>query len=72
MVEGDAKFYIVTIAEKNFAFTLFASQFVIDFVKKNINRRNYLLDGTFDKIPTGYYQLLIISFEYNNESLLTM
>lgn len=68
-LEGDEDFYINTVVEKDFAFTMFASKFVIDFIEKNIepSSRTYLMDGTFDSLPNAYYQLLVISIEYNND-----
>lgn len=67
---NSAQFYIDTVIETNHAFTVFASKFVIDFIQKNIEpgQRNYLLDGTFDRLPGGgYYQLLIITIEFENQ-----
>lgn len=68
-LENDAKFYVDTIIESDYAYTIFASKFVIDFVEENIEPkfRNYLMDGTFDSLPNGFYQLLIISIEYRND-----
>lgn len=68
-LEGAEDFYINTVVEKDFAFTMFASKFVIDFIEKNIepSSRTYLMDGTFDSLPKAYYQLLVISIEYNND-----
>lgn len=65
----DAKFYVDTVITTEYAFTLFVSKFVVDFIEKNIEpaARNYLLDATFDSLPKGYYQLLIISIEYQND-----
>lgn len=68
-LEGDSTFYIDTIIEANYAFTVFGSQFTIDFIKENIppESRNFLLDGTFDKLPGEFYQLLIVAIEYKND-----
>lgn len=68
-LKGDEDFYIDTVVKPHFAFTVFASKYVIDFINKNIepNLRSYLLDGTFDSLPDGYYQLLVISIEYKND-----
>lgn len=69
-LEKNARFYIDTVIETNHAYTVFASKFVIDFIQKNIKPglRNYLLDGTFDRLPgSDYYQLLIITIEFENE-----
>lgn len=66
-LDGDAKFYVNTIVEEDYKFTIFYSDFTKNFIEKNIGARNYLMDGTFDKLPLGYYQLLIISFVYQND-----
>lgn len=68
-MEHDAKCYIDTVVTPHYAFTVFASKFVIDFIEKNIepSTRNYLMDATFDSLPKGFYQLLIISIEYQND-----
>lgn len=68
-LDGDAKFYIETIVETDYQFTIFCSQFVIDFIEKKIciGSRKYLMDGTFDKLPVGYYQMLTVSVEYRND-----
>lgn len=64
--EGDSKFYIGTVVLPNHAFTVFASQFVIDFIQKNIAPRKYEMDGTFGSLPKMFYQLLTITTEYKN------
>lgn len=68
-LEGNEDFYIATVVMDEFAFTILASKFVFDFIDKNIepSSRSYLMDGTFDSIPNAYYQLLVISIEYNND-----
>lgn len=68
-LEGNEDFYIATVVMDDFAFTILASKFVFDFIDKNIepSSRSYLMDGTFDSIPNAYYQLLVISIEYNND-----
>lgn len=63
-------FYIDTIVEPQFAFTIFASHQIINLTKNHIpvNDRRYMMDGTFDVTPLGsYYQLLIIYIEYKND-----
>lgn len=66
--ERDARFYIGTSVLPNHAFSVFASQFVIDFVKENIDPalRKYLMDATFGSLPRQFYQLLTITIEYQN------
>lgn len=68
-LDSDARFYIGTVVEEDFAFTIFASHYVINFIERNIepDSRNYLMDGTFDSLPNEYCQLLIISIEYKND-----
>lgn len=67
--EGDGKFYIDTVVEEDYGFTVFASKYVIDFIQEHIppNKRHYLMDGTFDSLPNEYYQLLIIAIEHEND-----
>lgn len=67
--DGDAKLYIDTVVTPHHEFTVFASHFVIDFIQNNMapETRNYLMDGTFDSLPAGFYQMLIISVEYQND-----
>lgn len=68
-------FYIDTVINeprnnvKESHFTLFASHQAIDLIQKHIpvNERHYLMDGTFDVTPLGYYQLLVIHIRYQNE-----
>lgn len=66
--DSDSKFYIDTVVTPNHAFSVFASQFVIDFIKKSISpeTRCYVTDGTFDSLPEQFYQLLTITIEYKN------
>lgn len=68
-LENDARFYAGTVSKSKYGFTVFASEFVIKFIEKNIapKSRRYLMDGTFDKLPSPFYQLLIISIEYQND-----
>lgn len=68
-LDGDNYFYVDTVISVDYAFTVFASHFVIDFVKANIrpNLRHFLMDGTFDSLPNKFYQLLIIAIEYQNK-----
>lgn len=64
--ERDADFYIGTVChvgdeedenDKDYAFTVFASKYVIDFIKKMPpHQRLYLMDGTFDSLPSEYYR----------------
>lgn len=64
--ESNEKFYINTILSPTYDYTLFASPFVMKFIEENINDRRYLMDGTVDSLPKGYYQLLIVSIEYQH------
>lgn len=65
--EGDGKFYIQTVLSPKCDFTVFASPFVMNFIKENIKDRRYLMDGTFDSLPKGFYQMLTISIEYKDD-----
>lgn len=65
--EGDGKFYIQTVLSPKSNFTVFASPFVMKFIEENIKDRRYLMDGTFDSLPKGFYQMLIISIEYKED-----
>lgn len=67
--EKEAVFYVGTEIAKDFGFTVFKSQYVIDFIRNTIGRapRKFLMDGTFDSLPKGFYQLIIIAIEYENE-----
>lgn len=63
-------FYIDTvILNEQYAFCLFASHSMINLVRQNIEpkRRKYLIDGTFSCAPKMFYQLLIITIEFNND-----
>lgn len=66
-LERDSKFYIDSVEAQDYGFTLFASQYTIDFFKQNIKHRKYLMDATFDSLPESYYQLLVIAIEYRND-----
>lgn len=68
-LDSDAKFYIDTVVQSDYQFTVFFSDYVAKFIEKNIpvGSRKYLIDGTFDKLPVGYYQLLIVTVEYQND-----
>lgn len=67
--EGDGAFYIDTITSPTCDFTIFASPFIKDFIEKNIapDSRLYLMDGTFDRLPKGFYQMLTISIEHEHD-----
>lgn len=66
-------FYMGTLTEKKksspCSFSLFGSKEVINMIEEHIKpeERKYLLDGTFDTSPVGFYQLLIIYIEYKND-----
>lgn len=62
------KFYIGSEVKTLFAFHVFASMKVVNFIKKNIacEDRKYLIDGTFKVVPQKFAQLLVISIEYKN------
>lgn len=61
------RFYITTVQEESFAFTLFASIQVMSLIESHIppENRNYSMDGTFDMTPLKcFYQLLMIHIEF--------
>lgn len=64
--DGDQRFYVDTIVAENYGFTVFASEFAIDFMQKNIapGSRIFLMDATFDSLPDGFYQLLVTTVEF--------
>lgn len=68
-LDGDAKFYMDTVITPNYEFTIFASTFVMSFIQNYVEpkERRYLMDGTFDSLPKGFYQMLIITLEYQND-----
>lgn len=68
-MDGDFRFYVDTVITPNYDFTVFCSQYTIDFMNKDIppGSRKFVIDGTFKKIPKGYYQLLIIALQYQND-----
>lgn len=61
--------YIDTIVSDEYGFCLFGSQSMINIVRLHIEAKNrkYLIDGTFSCAPKLFYQLLIISIEFNND-----
>lgn len=67
-LDAHSQFYIDTVVNENFAFTLFGSKLVMDLIKEKIrpNERKFLVDGTFDCMPKFYYQLIIIAVEYKH------
>lgn len=69
-MRGNEPFYIGTVTEPMYQFTLFASMDVISMIKKYIKPedRRYMMDGTFSIRPTGpYYQVLVIYIEFQND-----
>lgn len=68
-LDHDALFYVGTEETLDYGFTVFKSQYVVDFIKENIEpgSRKFLMDGTFDSLPTEFYQLVIIAVEHQNE-----
>lgn len=68
MPPDSKQFYVNTIVEANFSYTIFISQYICDQIKTfQPNQKKYLIDGTFKIVPYGSYkQLLIIHIEYDN------
>lgn len=65
------RFYITTVQEESFGFTLFASFQTISLIESHIHpeNRHYSMDGTFDMTPlSDFYQLLIIHIEYGKKA----
>lgn len=64
-----SSFYVDTIVTPQFSFCVFKSESIIGIIKKNIDptHRHYLIDGTFSCVPAGFYQVIIISIEYQND-----
>lgn len=58
-------FYRTTHIDKELAYSVFASQRIIDLITANYNvaQRKYLMDGTFSVVPLLFMQLLIIYFQ---------
>lgn len=67
--DNDGAFYIDTVLSTKCNFTVFASPFIMDYIEKKIapESRLYLMDGTFNSLPMGFYQMLTISIEYQND-----
>lgn len=68
-LDQTSKFYVETIVKDRYSFCIFQSTQIINFVQKYIEPkdRNYLIDGTFSCVPRGFYQLLVICVEYQND-----
>lgn len=62
-------FYIDSVVCPNFSFHLFASLAVISFIKDHIKvgERFYSMDGTFQVVPKGLSQLLVISIQFKSK-----
>lgn len=74
-LDEEEAFYVDTIIESKYSFSVFASHKIISFIKAYIEpcERNYLMDGTFKIVPRQYTQLFIISIEFKNKvSFLSM
>lgn len=67
-LDGDARFYLGTEITENYQFIVFYSDYTVNFIREKIpvGSRCYLMDGTFDSLPKGLYQLLTISIKYEN------
>lgn len=64
------RFFKYAHSSKDFQYCVFASQNIIDGIKKNIplRRRKYLIDATFKVCPYGAFnQFLIIHIEHLEE-----
>lgn len=66
------KLYFGSVVKSLFAFHVFVSFTVIELIKTHITKdkmqkRRYLIDGTFKVVPKKFKQLLIIAIEYKND-----
>lgn len=68
-LDKSARFYIDTVLSEQYSFTIFASFAILNLVRRNIDpeQRHYLIDGTFKVVPRTFYQLLIVSIEFQND-----
>lgn len=60
-------FYVDTVVKSEYSFCLFKSEAVIEFIKRRIKQRRYLLDGTFQTAAKPFVQVLSISVEYKRK-----
>lgn len=69
--EMDTKFYIGTAVPLNHTFSVFASEFVINYIRENIPpaSRPYIMHGTFDSLPEQFYQMFTITIAHKNNML---
>lgn len=65
------QFYRTTYVCDEFAYSVFASQRIIDMIASNysIEERKYMMDATFKVTPQLFYQLLTIHFETPNKQV---
>lgn len=64
------RFYMNTVRGNTFSFTIFASAQIMTLIENHVKPmdRRYLIDGTFQLVPIGFFrQLLIIHIEYMND-----
>lgn len=68
-LDKSARFYIDTVLSEQYSFIIFASFAILNLVRRNIDpeQRHYLIDGTFKVVPRTFYQLLIVSIEFQND-----
>lgn len=68
-LDGKRPFYIDSVVRPSFSFHLFASLAVISFIKDyiKVGERFYSMDGTFQVVPKGLSQLLIISIQFKSK-----
>lgn len=60
-------FYVDTVVISEYSFCLFKSEAVIEFIRRRIKQRRYLLDGTFQTAAKPFVQVLSISVEYKRK-----
>lgn len=66
-LDKNERLYVGSVLRKDYTFHVFASQRIIENIKKHMKKRNYLMDGTFSIAPRLFYQLLIIAVQYKND-----
>lgn len=55
-------FFVDTIIDKDYSYTIFKSDGICEFIKTLPNsQKKYMLDGTFKSCPLGRYNQLLIS-----------
>lgn len=65
--EPKRQFYRGTVVKPSFAFTVFASPVVLDYITAANENLHYHVDGTFSIVPRGEFkQLLVIHLAHQS------